>query len=261
MNTNEYYRDTANLNLNGSIAALVPATMIIIGNLMFIKHKEIMLLTIPFIMYSLISFQVYLFRLRQSLSITRNMKTLENDSHSLFKANHLLLLFRSAQSSCLFLYFTNGHLAGKMKKFRGTGFDRLKPSRTYVLYDHRDQVLGFYKLKGKKVVTIEVYNSNKKFLGRFAKKNTVLRKTKKELFDQTGGYIGGVEGSPVFMDEQVYDHGYKEVGRLRRGWMPIEWSRFFPEPNTPVLTIKEGLSEEDKLLRMSLLINEYFIER
>jgi hypothetical protein len=43
--------------------------------------------------------------------------------------------------------------------------------------------------------------------------------------------------------------------------MPVEWSSVFPEPNTPVLSLSENLTEKDKLLRMSFLINEYFIDR
>jgi hypothetical protein len=86
-------------------------------------------------------------------------------------------------------------------------------------------------------------------------------KSKKELLDETGRFIGAVEGSPFFMDEHVVDTSKKTVGHLRRGWMPLEWSKFFPEPNTPVLTFSESLTNKDKLLRMSFLINEYFIER
>jgi hypothetical protein len=106
-----------------------------------------------------------------------------------------------------------------------------------------------------------VFDRNKEFLGRFEKNHLGFRKAKKELFDRTGKFIGEIEGSSIFMDELLIDNDQHEVGRLRRGWMPIEWSPLFPEPNTPVLSLKEGLTEEERLLRMSLLINEYFIER
>ncbi|PLS01575.1 hypothetical protein [Neobacillus cucumis] len=261
MKINEYYRDTANMNLNGSIVALVPTTMIIIGNLYIIKQKDMMLFTIPFLIYSIISFQIYLFRLRQTITIRRNLKASKDVSNSIFKARHLLLLYRNSQSSSLFLYFPNGNLAGQIGKFRGKGLERLKPSRNYALYNVDGRILGFFKIKGKKVVRIDVYNCNKEFLGSFEKRNIGYRKSKKELFDHSGRYIGGVEGAALFMDEHVFDHSHQEVGRLRRGWMPIEWGPIFPEPNTPVLTLNEGLSEEGKLLRMSFLINEYFIER
>ena len=93
MKINEYYRDTANLNLNGSIAALIPAIVLVAGNLFFIKNKEIMILIIPFLIYSLICFQIYLFRMRQSLSIDKNLMNSERNLQSLFEARHLLVLF------------------------------------------------------------------------------------------------------------------------------------------------------------------------
>jgi hypothetical protein len=116
-------------------------------------------------------------------------------------------------------------------------------------------------VSGKKKIKIEVFDYKRKYLGRFEKRRLNWRTNKKELLDSKGRYIGAIEGSSVFMDEQVNTGHPIPDGRLRRGWMPIEWSPLFPEPNTPILTLKETLSEEDKLLRMSFIINEYFIER
>jgi uncharacterized protein with PQ loop repeat len=261
MKINEYYRDTAHMHLNGSIASLVPTIMIVIGNLSVFKNNNIMLLTIPFLIYSFISFQIYLFRMRQSIAIRRNLQSSKRTAKSIFDARHLLVLFRNSQSSCLFLYFPDGHLAGQIKKYKGTGLKRFKLSRTYALYNMEDQVQGFFKLTGKKVLKIEVFDNNRTFLGEFEKKSKGFLQDKKELMDQSGKYIGMVEGAKAFMDVHVYDPKNQEVGRLRRGWMPMEWSLLFPEPNTPVLSIRESMSESEKLLRMSFLINEFFVER
>ena len=110
-------------------------------------------------------------------------------------------------------------------------------------------------------LTIEVYDQNKKYIGCFEKEKGSWMKKKKEIIDELGCSIGSVEGSRTFMDERVLNQSNQQVGRLRRGWMPVEWSGRFPEANTPVLSLSESLSEKDKLLRMSFLINEYFIER
>ncbi|WML40200.1 hypothetical protein RCG19_00500 [Neobacillus sp. OS1-2] len=261
MKINKYYRDIANLNLNGGIAALVPTILIIVLNLSIIRHREIMLCTIPFILYSIISFQLYLFRMRQSLEISRSLVLSGRIDRSIFEASHLLVLFRNTQFSRIHLYFPDGHLAGMVKKHRGNGWERLKPSRTFALYNSDQEVLGFFNVKGRKSSKIDVFGRNRRFLGSFEKKRLGWRKYQKELFNELGRYVGAIEGSSVFMDEQVMDIGHQQVGRLRRGWMPLEWSSLFPEPNTPVLSFNEALSGEEKLLRMSLLINEYFIER
>lgn len=261
MKINEYYRDTANLNLNGSIASLIPAIIIVAGNLSIINNKEIMLLTIPFLIYSLICFQFYLFRKRQSISINRNLAKAGNIRETLFEARHLLVLYLSTNSSRILLYLPDGNLAGMIKRFHGKGVRKLSFLKIYALYNIEDQAIGYFKVSGRKLIKIEVFDHKRHYLGRFEKRKLDWRTNKKQLLDSKGRYIGVVEGSSVFMDEQLINNNHQQEGRLRRGWMPVEWSPLFPEPNTPVLSFREDLSEIDKLLRMSLLINEYFIER
>ncbi|WP_413309439.1 hypothetical protein AA0X95_12950 [Bacillus sp. 1P10SD] len=257
----EYYRDTANINLNGSIAALVPAIIIVVGNLYFFKSNEVMLLTIPFLIYSLILFQFCLFRLRQSISISRNMGEAKNSYFSLASARNLLVFYMSTPTVRIYLYFPDGYLAGVLKKHDGKWLDRLKFRKMYVLYNSEEEPIGFYKVKGGSVLKIEVYNKELTYLGCYKRESNGFLKDKKEFLDQTGKPIGFIQGSTTFMDEKVLDHSHHQLGRLRRGWMPISWSPLFPEPNTPVLSFREVLLEKDKLLEMSLLINEYFIER
>jgi hypothetical protein len=254
MKIHEYYQNTARLSLNDSILALLPAILIVVGNLSFFHNKEIMLLTIPFLFYSLISFQVYLFRLNQSFSIERNITSSREFYQTLFEARHLLVVFLNTQFPRVLLYFPDGHLAGELRKYCGKRIPLFNRIKIYALYNDADEILAFYKIKGKK---IEAFNEKNSFLGYFER----TKKGKKELQDASGKFIGAIEGSSFYMDERIYDNGANQVGRLRRGWMPLEWSSFFPEPNTPVLTFSEQLSEKEKLLRMSFLINEYFIER
>jgi hypothetical protein len=261
MRIHEYYRQLANINLNGSIAALIPTIMIVSANLWFINNREIMVLTIPFFIYSLICFQIYLFRLKQSVAISRNMAKSESGHGSIFDVRHLLVFYMTIPSSRLLLYFPDGHLAGLIKRHSEKGLKRLSHSKTYVLYNLEEEAIAFYVVKRKRTISIKVYDQNKELLGTFEKKNQGSRNHKKEFLDATGRHLGAVEGSSVFMDEQVLNNKRQQVGRLRRGWMPLEWNPLFPEPNTPVLSFREVLSNKDKLLRMSLLINEYFIER
>lgn len=255
MKIHDYYRDLAGVSLNGSIAALVPSIIIVSANLTYIQNKQIMFLTIPFLIYSLISFQFYLFRMKQSISIEKNSSKVPNHYFSLFEARHLLLVYINTQAPKLFLFYPNGHLAGIIGKHKGKLFQRKK---IYILNSTEGQVIGSYKIKGNK---IEVFNYKSEYLGCLENKKLSWRKKKKELSDATGKWIGAVEGAQYFMDEHVLNQDRQPVGRLRRGWMPLEWSSRFPEPNTPVLSFNEGVSDQDKVLRMAFLINEFFIER
>jgi hypothetical protein len=253
MKIDEFYRGSASVTLNGSIAALVPAIIIGVGNLYYFQNKQIMLLTIPFIIYSLISFQIYLFRMKQSISIGRNMPHSETHNRSLFEARHLVVIFMNHQQACVHLFFPDGNQAGVIKKHRKKGF--FQPA-IYALYNGQEQAIGFYKIKQSKSLIIEVYDINMRYVGCYEK-----FKNRKEIMDDAGRFIGSVEGSKLYMDERVLNQSRQQVGGLRRGLMPIEWSTRFPNPNTPVLSLSENLSEKDKLVRMSFLIHEYFIER
>ncbi|MEH7014357.1 hypothetical protein V7087_26710 [Neobacillus niacini] len=261
MKIHEFYRGSANITLNGSIAALVPAIIIGVGNLYYFHNKQIMLLMIPFVVYSFISFQIYLYRLKQAIAIDRNMPQMTSNYHSLFEARHLVVVFMNQQESSVHLFYPDGHQAGMIKRYRQKGFYLFRKPRIYALYNNQNQPVGFFKIKKVKSLIIEVYDHNKRYLGCFEKDRVTWLKTKKEMLDESGRYVGSVEGSNYFMDERVLDQSRQQVGRLRRGWMPVEWNSRFPEPNTPVLSLSENLSEKDKLLRMSFLINEYFIER
>jgi hypothetical protein len=260
MKINEYYRNAANINLNGSIAALFPAIIIVSANLVLFKNQDVMLLTVPFFLYSIFGFQLYLYKIKQSLFISRNIgKSREmSRNRTLLAARELLVFFINTQSPQVMFYFPDGYLAGSLRKYKGGGsFFR----KTFVLYSSHDEVLGVFRVKTKRKIIVEVFDRENSYLGCLEKKRLAFRKFKKELLDDAGRYIGFVEGSTAFMDEKVLDRENQQICRLRRGWMPIEWSALFPEPNTPVLSYMVGLSEKDKLLRMSFLINEYFIER
>jgi hypothetical protein len=261
MKIHEFYRGSANITLNGSIASLVPAILIGVGNLYFFQNKQIMLLMIPFVFYSLISFQIYLYKMKQSISIGRNMAQNQSYYQHLFEARHLVVVFMNHQQPCVHLYFPDGHQAGLIKKYKQKGFFQFRRPRIYAIYNNLEQTVGFYKIKQLKRLIIEVYDRNMNFVGCYEKEKISWLKNKKEMMDENGHFIGAVEGSAYYMDERVYNQSRQQVGRLRRGWMPVEWSSVFPEPNTPVLSLSENLTEKDKLLRMSFLINEYFIER
>ncbi|MDP4083601.1 MAG: hypothetical protein Q8934_03190 [Bacillota bacterium] len=257
----DYYRDTAKARLNGSIAALVPAIIIVSGNLSFFQNNEIMLGTIPFLVYSLLSFQIYLFRHNQAILIGKNMSLSHRRVQTLFDAKHLLVVYLNVLSPKVMLFFTDGHLAGEIKKSKNR-VRFLKLERCFTLTNSQKKVIATFKIEGRKKVKIQVFSEENKYLGCLERqKKLILQKDRKELLDSTGRYVGTIQGSSFYMDEQIYNKEDKRVGRLRRGWMPLEWESLFPEPNTPVLSFSEGLNEEDKLVGLSLLINEYFIER
>ena len=257
----EYYRDTANLHLNGSIAALFPAILIISGNISLFQIKGIMLLSIPFLAYSLLSFQLSLFKLKKSITINRNMSVSDCFYKSIFEANSLIVVFLNSYSFRLLLYFPDGNKAGEIRKYNRKKLFGRDNTKSYALYNSHNHVVGFFRVTVNKKITIEVYDTDNKYLGCYEKKKIKGLESRKKLLDASGKFIGAVEGATLFMDEHIYDPKRQLVGRLRRGWMPYGWGKLFPEPNTPIISFTDKVSEKEKLLRLSLLINEYFVER
>jgi hypothetical protein len=253
MKIHEYYKLTAKASLNGSMAALIPATIIIGGNLLYLRNREIMGFSVPFLLYSLVCFQIYLFRMKQSMTIEENMVTSRKPNQTLFEANNLLVINQNLQAPSVLFFFPDGQLAGKFEKYRCKDFLLFKRSKLYVLCNQSDQILGYYKIKGSK--KIEVFNDLHTYLGCFE----ITKKGKKELLDASGKFIGAVEGASFFMDERISDNHERLLIRLQKGWMPVEWSNLFPEPNTPVLSFSKPISDKEKLLRMSFLVHEFLI--
>lgn len=263
MNIDRYYRDIAQISLNGSIAALLPAIGIILGNILVFRHEEIMLLSIPFIFYSFVQFQLYLYRFKQSSTIHQVLEHSKKPSRSFFAASELLVFYLSTPAPQLFLYFPDGSLAGVVHARPGKRLAFFGNSKTYVLVNPNKQIMGLFKITKDRKRTISVYDASNFYLGNFevSKRGFIFQKAKSEVVDSTGRFVGAVEGARLYMDERLLDNRNHSIGRLRRGWMPLEWSLLFPEANTPVFTLSPNLSENEKLLRYALLINAYFIER
>lgn len=262
MKIDEYYRNLARINLNGSILALIPAILIIGGNLLFLRLPQFMLLTVPFLIVSIFNFQNYLRRTRQSLLIRKNLRNSNGSPQSLFSVEQLVLFFYNTFSPSLAIFFPDGYLAGKIIKYRQKRRKRGKSSKIYALYDSREELQGIFEVHREDKITINVYDSCNEFIGCLEiTKPGLMKKEKKELLNANGRFIAAVEGSAFYMDEQVINPKNRQVGRLRRGWMPLEWESHFPESNTPVFELEKGLPENVKLVHLSFLINEFFIKR
>lgn len=258
----DYYKDSANITLNGGIASLVPAIFIIVVNLLFLKQRMIMAFCLPFLAYSFFCYQLYYYKTKDSLLILKNMGPEQIPYKSMFSSKQLLVFYLPTYTPRLLLFFPDGNKAGEIrnstsKKEVLMGFITLrKTPKRYTLYDENQNPSGFYLIKKNKNINIEVYNDKEEFLGNFQK-----GKQYGNLLDTEGSCWGKTVGSRLYMDEKILSPQDNELVRLRRGWMPLEWSKLFPEPNTPIISLNPELSNEKKLMGMSLLIQEFFIER
>ncbi|NHM29357.1 hypothetical protein [Neobacillus terrae] len=258
----EYYRDSANLTLNGGLLALFPAMFIVLGNILILHQKILMLLCIPFIVYSVLSYQLYRNKTRDGKSIKKNMLSKGTSYPHLFCSQHLLVLFLPAITPSVKLFYPDGNLAGEISPISRKLSDFMNSTRRYILTDQNSSVRGSYRVKNNNSLVIEVWNEMGEYAGKYQKrKRPGFKKVKKELFEGNGCFLAEIKGAAFFMDEQIIMPDNESIGRLRRGWMPVEWSSIFPDSNTPVLTLNPNKNSNINLLAISVLINEFFIER
>lgn len=262
MKIDEYYRNVARINLNGSMLALIPAILIVGGNFVFFQNKQIMLLVIPFLLYSIINFQLYIRKWKQAMIVGRNLPESNFPYPSIFSSEQFLLLFYNTFSPRLMIFFPDGTLAGEINKYTEMGRRHKDSYLSFALYDFHKELVCSFKVDEKKQPKIRVFNQENEYLGCLEKSKQFLgNKKKRELLNQEGRFIAAVEGSPLYMDERIVNSHNLQIGRLQRGWMPVEWTSYVLDPNTPVLTLSKELSEKDKLLQLSFLIDEFFIKR
>jgi hypothetical protein len=160
------------------------------------------------------------------------------------------------------IFFPDGNLAGEIKKYREKGQMLEGFSKTFALYDFNKEIICFFGIIGKKHMKIEVFNQDHVYLGCLEKSNQFfVKKHKRELLNGDGRFIAAIEGSPLYMDEQIVDSYNLQIGRLQRGWLPVEWNSYILDPNTPVLSLSNEILEKDKFLQLSFLIDEFFIKR
>jgi hypothetical protein len=261
MKIDDFYRNVARINLNGSILALIPAIFIVGGNFVFFQNNRIMLLVIPFLLYSIINFQLYIRKMKQALIISKNLPELQLPYPSIYSSEQYLLYFYNTFSPRLLIFFPNGTLAGEIKRYRESGQRLEELSKTFALYDFNKELICFFGVDGKKL-KIEVVHQDNEYLGCLEKSNqSLVNKTKRELLNREGRFIAAIEGSYLYMDERIVDSYHLQIGSLQRGWMPVEWNSYVLDPNTPVLSFSKELSEKDKLLQFTFLIDEFFIKR
>ncbi|MGJ7921496.1 hypothetical protein [Neobacillus sp. LXY-4] len=66
-----------------------------------------------------------------------------------------------------------------------------------------------------------------------------------------------VEGSSVYQAKKFRNQQGHVIGKLIKGWMPLEWGHQFRDANTPILIFDEKLNETEKILMIGVLVDFY----
>lgn len=256
MNIQQYYRYTASISINaGLISIIVPIFLLFIVS-MIMQSREIVLLSVPFFIYSLFCFHHYRLNIdRCNETNVINQNEMES-AESLLLENQLLLAYLPSPSLHLLLYSSNGQLAGEIKDehqklirwFLPYWVDKMF-SKNYVLYDEKNRLVATFKISKKGI--IDVTDHEGKHLGS-------IKEMKSKNFHIKGRTLNtnlSLDSERFFTDIKYRSEREDLVGRIRKGWVPLKWGVQFKDANIPVLTFGEKVTEEEKLLLFALMAN------
>lgn len=258
MNIQQYYRSAAMIALNGSLAAFIPVILILGGGIFFSVQLPLFLIILPFGFYSFICYQQYLIQQQRSHEAT-NIMTLNEDS--LYTVDNLLITFLPAPSLRMLLFAPNGNMIGEVRDkyfywwrwFLPYFIDRLFPME-YGLYDQTGQVRAIYRIDLRKK-QVKIYDSAGRGVGVLTenhKGSTSLKRTG-VIRSLTNNQLIYAERSAIYPQVFLRNEQGKIIGKLIKGWMPLEWGKQFRDGNTPFITFEENLPETEKILTLAVL--------
>ncbi|WP_137743120.1 LURP-one-related/scramblase family protein [Robertmurraya siralis] len=255
MSIQQYYRFAAITYLNGSIAALIPVMIVVIPLSILSHGKEVVWTALPFILYSLVSYQSYLLNHDRSLEIDKSVP--EDDNLSLRSKDKYLLMFMPAPSLRMLLFSPKGAILGEIRDAR---YLKLRWFLPYFLDRFIPAEYGLYNVNNELVMKVQwkrdranVYDSNGDLRVKIEEQER--NKYNIQFFDQAFSII--VQSERLFTDIQFKNTNKETIGRVRKGWMPLEWDAFFKDANTPVLSFDDDLSEEERSIVLALLVKIY----
>ncbi|EFV77897.1 hypothetical protein HMPREF1013_01883 [Bacillus sp. 2_A_57_CT2] len=260
MNIQQYYRKTADISINASLAALVPPFFFL---LIFIKESQrtnLILFLIPFIIYSFLCHQIHLLNKQRAAEIVeRNSNNSRQALLSLLCQSYLMIAFMPAPSLRMVLFDPEGRQVGeirdmKMWKFRWFlpyFLDRLFPRRLGI-YDYNNNLEAS--------ILIDRNGVDISFVKDSCKETIINKKDGSKLVYENGCDRYSIPKTFFHTDFQVLDEKSNRIARLRKGWMPLEWGQQFRDPNTPVLSFEEGLTAKEKL-RIYAILATLFLYR
>ncbi|MDF2903098.1 MAG: hypothetical protein K0S25_736 [Bacillus sp. (in: firmicutes)] len=258
MNIQQYYRSAATVSLNGSLAAFVPVIIILVGSILFSVHLPLLYVMIPFCVYSCICYQVYLIQhqrcLETEITETQVDTTLE-------KSQNILITFMPAPSLRMLLFEPNGFLIGEVRDFRFWWFrwflpyfaDKLIPN-VYGLYDQQNKLLALYSVNQRKK-QVKIMDSVKNEIGIYHEYIKPIFSLEKRgtIHSLIENHYIQVEGSSLYPHIKFRNEEDFIIGKLIKGWMPLNWGKQFRDANTPFIVLEEQVDVTDKIFMVGVL--------
>lgn len=258
MSIQQYYQHTAYISLNGSILSAGLLVVILASSLLFSWNIPLTLVAVPFLFFVFSHYNRYV--LYKNKSEESAVSFHHYDNKQLFEQNNLLIGFAPAPAVRLLFFTPDGMLAGELREISSKSYRWFIP---YFIDKRILKRIGIYDSKGNLEGSLiqernrfKILNANKDVIGVFYPKKAT--KETIGLAFLSGGKKMKVDRIPGSMHDFKFVHeDGKTAARLQRGWMPLEWTKFFKEANTPVLTFDYTMEQADRMAVFAALSSRY----
>lgn len=254
MNIQQYYRKTASISLSVSLATLIPPFFMIIYGIMIARDGRLVLIVLPFLVYSFFCYQYYLVCDRRAKAFTENQMEVKSMNQTLLKSNYALIHFLPSPTIRILFFSSTGNLLGELKERKFLSISWFLPpflnrlfEKKYVLYDGLNNVSANFHFKKSKIEITDKDGNSINII------NDVGYDRRLKFENVSGGGKIVVKRSLLYMDYQFFQNQVR-VCRLQKGMMPLEWENNIKDPNTPVLSFGQNVSEEEKINILAILL-------
>jgi hypothetical protein len=254
MNIQQFYKKTASIALNASLASLIPPFFVILYGVMISLDGRLILVALPFLLYSFFCYQYYLVCDKRAKAIGPMDVEVRDNQHSLLNIDHVLIHFLPSPSLRMLLFSKDGGLLGEIRDkkllsirwFTPIFLDKLFVKK-YGLYDESNNLIATFILKKNRIEITSEDNERTSISIRQPSKTMI------EFINENNDTSIKVERSLQYMDYQFFDPHSKRITRLQKGWMPVEWGNTFKDPNTPVLSFEKTNNHNENLIIYAIL--------
>ncbi len=254
MKIHKYYHYAAITSLHASIVALIPPFFLICIGVTLKQHHSVVLLSLPFMVYSFIAYQIYLVNKQRMEALVETVVEMTEES---VVESSMAVQFLPAPSLRMLLFSQNGQLSVEIKdvyqyKFRWFipyFIDQFFP-KTYTFSNSDGGELFTFIIKGKNIVINRVDGQcvgrvHRKSFKRYVVETDI---STKEVF---------LQSSSLFTDIKLCNSQGEILSRVRRGFLPRIWDRHIKDVNTPILTFNDEVTDLDKVIFLSILTKIY----
>ena len=258
MSIREFYQQKAYHHLNSSILSAVILLVTVTFSLILAWELPFFLVSTPFLAVSLIHYIGFI-AYKNKTEGTPIPVSCYHDKQ-LFEQNSLLLAFAPAPALRMLLFTPDGMPAGelrevKVRKYRWVlpGFVDKKIRKQIGIYDFRGKMEGSLSEEGRR---LKLRNSQGEVIGLFYPRRKQSGTTGM-AFVNNGKKLKVEECFGLHHDMKLIRTEGGVAARLQTGWMPLEWTQYFKEANTPVLAFDYHLSKDERLTVFAALAIRY----